>query len=152
MMKKDLQRFIQKEPSFGGRIRPFLIKLLPELMRLERADVREIIRVRNALGQLAADYSRNGHHKAHGLITATIRLIKEIRADLFTGEIGDCPTDNHAVTDHAFCAAIRRLGYDIAKYKDHAMEEAIECGLLPVMRENVIVTFLPQIIQPNSGP
>lgn len=55
----------------------------------------------------------------------------------------DHPRTAHLVTDHAFCSAIERLGYDLSGYKDKALEEATAAGLRPVHHGGVIVTFLP---------
>jgi hypothetical protein len=143
---RDIQKFIATEQSFGGFIRGPLYRILPDLMKLQYAEPREVVRVRNGLGALVSNLKKKNHHKSSALVAASIRVIKEIRAEMFSGEI---TTDNHTVTDHAFCAAIRRLGYDIEKYKDAAMEEALEHGLIPVMSERHIVTFLPNR---NSTP
>lgn len=119
-----------------------LRRLVPEFLRIgEMPKARKMI-IRNKLNAFMHRYKQGS--TAELITGGVIYIIKRLGEQPLKDED---VTDGHLITDHAFCAAMRRLGYDVEGFKDKALAEAKEAGLIPVYvaAGSKIVTFLPRI-------
>lgn len=137
-MSKRIHDLIISYPA-KPRVRQALLSLIFEFVELEKQGINSFMRKRDALNLLLKPLSVVGGETA-SLVQGTIFVLKRIRPELMPDD-----RDGHYVTDHAFCAAVRRLGHDMAGLKDKAHAEAIEAGLRPVHADGLIVTFLPAL-------
>jgi hypothetical protein len=115
------------------------LKLAPDFARLYGCDASQVYRIRTKLNELQNKLKRRGHGVQCAVVSSAIYVLKRITE---TG-VEKSYHDGHSVSDHAFCSAIRRLGYDLPTYKDQALSEALDAGLIPVMSGGTIITFLP---------
>lgn len=131
---------------YSPAIKIWVKTLAPALERLRRKPPMAMYSARNALNTLAATmHSQKLYGERLAIVQCVLYTIKRMAA---TPPEDD--GDNHELSDHAFCAAMRRLGYDIIKFKDQAKAEAIAAGLVPVfgvkagsVKKHQIFTFLP---------
>jgi hypothetical protein len=113
--------------------------LAPDFAALYGCEAWRMYDIRSKLNTLHNRLKRDGYGVQAAIVASAIYVLKRI------AETPDTEPyfDGHALSDHAFCAAMRRLGYDLYRYKDMALEEAREAGLVPVQDGRTVITFLP---------
>lgn len=116
-------------------------RLLPDLLKVCSAPRWARMVMRNRLNAYMSRYKQGSTPDlVAGCVVYIIKRVSE--TPLRDQDV----TDNHIMSDHAFCAAMRRLGYDVEAFKDKAMAEATRAGLMPIYVGNgeKIVTFIPR--------
>lgn len=137
-MSRRIADLINTAP-YKPSTRQHILSLIWELAEVEKvAGLDRVSLIRDRLNSLSRSLHKTGKEQV-ALVNLAIYVLKRLE---FRDKVPD-DRCTHVVTDHAFCAATRRLGYDMVSLKDLAMKEAAAAGLRPVMEGGRIVTFLP---------
>lgn len=111
-----------------------------DLAELSTAKSSRLRAIRFKLNNLL-DTTTCPHKKA--MIGVTISIIKNINIEYAKSAHAE-KRDKHMVSDHAFCAYLRRTGTDVSSMKDIMVDKHREDGLVPIMKNGVIATFLKE--------
>lgn len=129
---------ILSDAPYSKRIKSYVVQLKPEIEKFPLLSKPKLFLIRNRLNEF---FRQNNGYDAKCIAQCLCFILKRIAPDALSQKE---KTDKHKVSDHAFCMAVLRLGYDLKSLKDSAYKESMEAGLIPIYGPKNILTFLPK--------